>query len=101
MHLQETAPVRNKIKKLLSRMGELESIFGAPTLDEGEKSRRSELLRYVIAPRPLKFRAEFLPVSSRASKDNYDRYMRKTGSGDSLTTFKAMRMYSASSKVWN
>lgn len=54
MHLQETVAVRKKIKDLLLRIAELETIFRAHADDVKEQTRRNELLRYVIVPPPFR-----------------------------------------------
>ena len=47
--VQETIAVREKIRRLCSRMEALETTFETPSDDGAEQMRRNELLQYVIA----------------------------------------------------
>jgi len=90
--------VRNKNENLLSRIFALEACFATHLGVVDEQRRRHELILYVTAP-SLRLGVDFLPASSRTSRENCGCCTRGQGCSDLLTTFKTMKTYSGILKI--
>ena len=88
---QETIPVTNKIENILSRIAALEALLATRPCDVAEQRRRTELIRYAIVF-SLRLDVEFLPDSSRASRDNCSHWTGRQGYSNMLAPLKAMKL---------
>lgn len=72
---QETVSVGNKAKNLIPRVVALDNEFESRPIDVADRIHRTRVILYAFIC-PTITGAEFLPVSSRTSKDNFAHYAR-------------------------
>ena len=90
MHLQETTPVRKKIRNLLSCIAALEGNFGVPMYDVVEQMRWDELIWYTTPP-SFRLGSEVLTAGSGGLRDNCGLCWRSQGSCNLLIMAKMMK----------